>query len=161
MGRYGHASCCMTRKGSEVRVLYGPPALNRTFTPESLRGTCPRGSWKPRRLAHPSMTRLGSPSGGRPRLRSSRSWNPPSVLDARVRFERALGRGAPGPGSVSGIALVANVLPVEFAFDTVDLMACDIVDGEEVGALREPFGSALERPMGRHEGVLPPPGGPS
>jgi hypothetical protein len=38
---------------------------------------------------------------------------------------------------VTGIALVANVLPVEFAFDSVDLMERDIVDGEGLRALRE------------------------
>ena len=34
-------------------------------------------------------------------------------------------------------ALVANVLPVRFTFESIDLLARDIVEGEELGALRD------------------------
>jgi len=38
---------------------------------------------------------------------------------------------------VSKAALVANVLPVEFAFETLELLGRDVEDGEELAALRE------------------------
>lgn len=42
---------------------------------------------------------------------------------------------------MSGCALVANVLPVSFPFDTIDLSARAVVDGEDLGALRRSLAS--------------------